>query len=249
MSNENDEVILATEMAISLESQSLTLYDRLFLNKNLIRAHQSSKSFFIARCKDGGINFKEINEFFKEQNRNARFEFEGTIIELVKVIHPKTKKVFVYATNLPRSRFKNKEISELYALRWEVETSNRDLTSTMKLEQWHSHFLNGILQEIYATLWLVNQTRIQMARGEKKHCTLKALFEYQKPNFKLLCDFIVDSLKDLVKKKIVRVERRLKELIKKSMEKRKRRSRVLPRQVRRRPKVYALASHAPRSTK
>ncbi len=40
---------------------------------------------------------------------------EGVLVELVKIIHPKTKEAAIYATNLPRSRFKNKEIADLYA--------------------------------------------------------------------------------------------------------------------------------------
>jgi Transposase DDE domain len=246
-SNKNEEVHAAVEIATTLESKSVTLYDRLFLGKDLIRAHATSKSHFVARCKEG--TFSEVREFFKSNKRNTSFTFEGVTIELVKIIHPKTGEVAVYATNLARSRFKNKEIAELYALRWEVETSNRDMTHTIKVEQWHSHFLNGILQELYTALWWMNQTRIQMAAPMRSRCTLKSLFTYAKSNFKLILDFILDSLKDLAANRINRVHRRLKILLEVSLENRKRRSRSLPRQVRRRPKIYKLASAVPRSVK
>jgi hypothetical protein len=244
-SNKNEEVALAIEMAIGLESKSLTLYDRLFLGKDLIRAHQSSKSFFVARCKDG-VTFREVVEFTNSEKRNARFEFEGETIELIKIIHPKTGEVAVYATNLPRSRFRNLEIADLYALRWEVETANRDVTHTIKLEQWHSRSLNGILQELFAGLWLMNQARSQMALRLKKRCTLESLFNYKKSNFKLILDFILKSLSDLVNLRIHRVARRLTELINVSLEKRKRRSRSYPRQTKTSRKIYPSASLVPR---
>lgn len=246
-SNENEEMRSASEIAIALETTSVTLYDRLFLCKDLVRAHASSKNYFVARCREG--SFSQVREFFKSTKRNSHFIFEGVTVELVKIIHPKTGEVAVYATNLPRSRFRNKEISELYALRWEVETSNRDMTSTIKVEQWHSHFLNGILQELYTALWWMNQARIQMAAQMRSRCTLESLFNYAKSNFKLILDFILDSLKDLVNNRINRVQRRLKILLELSLENRQRRSRTLPRQVRRRPKIYKLASTAPRTAK
>jgi hypothetical protein len=246
-SNKNEEMHSAIEIATALESKSLTLYDRLFMCEDLILAHASSKSYFVARCK--ATSFSEIKKLFESKKRNASFIFGSVTIELIKIIHPKTGEIAVYATNLPRSRFKNKEIADLYALRWEVETSNRDMSHTIKVEQWHSHFLNGILQELYAALWLVNQARIQMALAMKPCCTLDSLFNYAKSNFKLILNFVLDSLGDLVDKRINRVHRRLKLLLKVSIEQRKRRSRTFPRQVRRRPKAYALASSVPRSTK
>jgi hypothetical protein len=248
-SNANDEVALGVEAATAVESASVTLYDRLFLNKNLIRAHQSSKSYFIVRCKSGGIYFKAITEFTESLKTNDFFEFEGERIELVKINHPESKEEMVYATNLPRSRFKNTEIDKLYALRWEVETSHRDLTSTLKMEQWHSKTLNGLLQEIYMTLWWMNQARIQMASSMKKRCRLDELFDYKKANFKLISDFIIDSLDDLLAKRSTRLNRRIKLLLSRSTERRKRRSRHAPRQLRKRHKPYTLASFATRSTK
>lgn len=219
---------------------SLTLYDRLHFSKDLVRAHQSSGSYFIARCKSG-LTVTEVKEFFKSDKMNASYEVEETSVHLVKVKNPRTGEAMVYATNLPRTKFKNEEISDLYALRWEVETANRDVTDTLKMEQWHSKSMNGILQELYATFWLMNQARIQMVKGTKKACTLEGLFNYEKPNFKLISDFIVMSLKDLVDKKIHRVARRLDELLKRSLERRKRRSRPYPRHRRRAQNQYPLA--------
>jgi len=245
-SNTNEEMHNAMEIAVELEAKSLTLYDRLFFCKDLVRSHQGSKSFFVARLKEGGVGLPEVINFSESSNRNFSFEFEGSLINLVKVMNPRSGEVALFATNLERSRFKNKEISELYALRWEVETANRDMTHTLKMEQWHSHFLNGILQEIYTILWLMNQARVQMAMTLRKRCTLDQLFDYAKSNFKLIVDFILDSLDDLTKRRTRRFCRRLKYLLKISIEHRKRRSRSYPRQVKKSWKSYPSASTVPR---
>ncbi len=245
-SNQNEEMHSAMEIAVGLEEKSLTLYDRLFFCKDLVRAHQGSGSYFVARLKEDGLIMPEIIEFSKSSKRNFSFEFEGTIISLVKVVNPRTNEVALFATNLERSRFRNKEINDLYALRWDVETANRDMTHTLKIEQWHSHSLNGILQEIYTILWLMNQARIQMAQALQKRCTMVQLFNYAKSNFKLIVDFILDSLKDLTMKKYRRINRRLKFLLRISTEHRKRRSRSYPRQVKKSRKTYPSASTVPR---
>ena len=245
-SSQNEEMYNAMEIAVGLEQKSLTLYDRLFFCKDLVRAHQGSGSYFVARLKEDGLILPEIIEFAKGSKRNFSFEFEGTMIHLIKVVNPRTGEGALFATNLERSRFRNKEINDLYALRWEVETANRDMTHTLKMEQWHSHFLNGILQEIYTVLWLMNQARVQMAQALRKRCTLDRLFTYAKSNFKLIVDFILDSLEDLTMKKYRRIGRRLKHLLKISVEHRKRRSRSYPRQVKKSRKIYPSASIIPR---
>ncbi len=245
-SHKNEEMYNAMEIAVGLEPNSVTLYDRLFFCSDLMRSHQGSGSYFVARLKEGGLGLPEIIEFAQSSKRNMSFEFEGSIIHLIKVINPRTKQAALFATNLERSRFRNKEISDLYALRWEVETANRDMSHTLKVEQWHSHFLNGILQEIYTVLWLMNQSRIQMAADQKKKCCLDTLFIYAKANFKLIQEFILDSLKDLVFKRYRRIYRRLKFLLKVSLENRKRRSRSYPRQIKKSRKSYPSASTVPR---
>jgi IS4 transposase len=247
-SHENDEVRLAVEIAGSLERKSLTLYDRLFVSGDLFRAHAANGSYAIIRCREG-VTFTEISEFFASNKRNDAFQIDDITIHLVKIVNPRSGEVAVYATNLPRKKFKNRDINDLYALRWECETANRDLTSTIKIEQWHSESLNGILQELYAAFWLMNQARIQMAAQMRQRCSLKSLFSYAKANFKLIADFIIDSLDDLVHRRYRRVQRRLKELIDRSTERRQRRSRSYPRQVKYSRKTYPSASLVSREAK
>jgi hypothetical protein len=167
--NKNDEIGLASEMVLAfpefIASKTIAIYDRLYFSKRLIEAHVQSGLFFIARCKSG-TTFKEVVEFYHSNKRRSSYEYfdkktNTTIkISLVKIINPKTKKPIVVATNVDINGWTNKEILNLYTLRWDCETNNKDSTLTMKMDQWHSIFFNGIMQEIYVHLILMNITKM-----------------------------------------------------------------------------------------
>lgn len=247
-SNKHEELSNALIIASELERNSVTLYDRYFFCKELIRSHEKSNSYFVARIKKKGAGIlKPMMDFVLSKNHESEFNFEGTNIRLIKVKNPKTKDFTLFATNLPKRKINKDEILDLYALRWEVETANRDLSHTLRMGQWHSKYLNGILQELYASLWLMNQARIQMINGANKTVTLKKLFKYTKSNFKLVCDFIIRSLDDLTYFRYKRVYRRLRYIISITMENRKRQSRSYPRQIRKSRRMYPSGSTIPRT--
>lgn len=59
-------------------------------------------------------------------------------------------------TNLPRDEFPAEELKKLYAMRWGIETSFRELKYAIGLSCFHSKKAEYILQEIYARLILYN---------------------------------------------------------------------------------------------
>ncbi|MBO4498207.1 MAG: IS4 family transposase [Lachnospiraceae bacterium] len=59
-------------------------------------------------------------------------------------------------TNLPEEKYTPDKIKKLYAARWGVETSFRDLKHTMGMLNFHSKKVACILQEIYAHLIMYN---------------------------------------------------------------------------------------------
>ena len=153
-SPKNDEIGKAVEMIKSLPSRTMAIFDRLYLTKRIIEASVENSTFFFARCKSGST-FKEIIEFYKSNKYRDYFFYTvngNKKINLVKVVNPNAKgknRFTVLATNADISKWTSKEVANLYTLRWDCETNNRDSTSTLKIEQWHSEFHNGILQEIY----------------------------------------------------------------------------------------------------
>lgn len=68
----------------------------------------------------------------------------------------KTKTMEYLLTNLDEDEFSTKEIAELYHLRWNIETSFRDLKCVLGAEQVHSRKMNLIEQEIDAAVMIYN---------------------------------------------------------------------------------------------
>lgn len=62
----------------------------------------------------------------------------------------------VLLTNLTEDEFSVPKLKELYAMRWGIETSFRDLKYTLALSYFHSKKTENILQEIFARLTMYN---------------------------------------------------------------------------------------------
>jgi hypothetical protein len=222
-----DEITDAEEMVPALEANSLTLYDRLYFCGRLIQAHKSAGNYFLTRCKRGG--FLEVQKFFESPKKRATVEIGGVVIHLIKMKPPGAEDTLVFATNLLLSWVEEQLILRLYGLRWEVEVSFKDLLETMKLEQWHSKSLNGVLQEIYAAFWLLNYTKIQIAKNNPKPLEVLEI-DYFKPNFKVILTFIVGLLPKLFQR-IQGLLSKLPLLMKLCTERRKRHSRHYKREL------------------
>lgn len=224
----NDEISHAKNMVKGFGRNSLALYDRLYISTKMILAHHQAGNYFLMRAKRE--NFKEIEAYYQcHCQKPVTVIIRGITVRLFKAINPKTGKKDVFVTNLPWTWLHASVIQRLYQRRWEVETSFKDLASTMKMEQWHSKTLNGILQELFASLWLMNFTRIQIAKKSKKP-KITLCDQYEKPNFKLILDWVKTKLKRIFNKAIGAL-RDLKKLIKISTEKRVHYERAFPRQI------------------
>ena len=86
---------------------------------------------------------KEPTIFYQLHFRLVRFKISDDRFETI-------------ITNLPADRFSPDEIKVLYAMRWGIETSFRDLKYTIGLLHFHSKKVDYILQEIFASLIMYN---------------------------------------------------------------------------------------------
>ena len=59
-------------------------------------------------------------------------------------------------TNLPQDKFNSDEIKRLYAKRWGIETSFRELKYALGLTRFHSKKPEYIMQEIWSRIALYN---------------------------------------------------------------------------------------------
>lgn len=225
----NDEIAHAKNMVKGFGKDSLALYDRLYISEKMILAHYRAGNYFLMRAKRG--SFKVVEAFYQSHSqKSVTVTIRGVSVRLFKVVNPATGKKDVFVTNLPWKWLKPLLIQRLYRCRWECETSFKDVCDSMKLEQWHSTTLNGILQELFALFWLKNFTRIQIAKKSRKpKITLSD--KYEKPNFKLIVDWIKTKLKKLFNRSFSCL-RDLKKLMKLSTEKREHYKRSYPRQLR-----------------
>jgi len=230
ISAENQELKNALKMIKNLEEKSITLYDRLYPSYALVAAHEGAGNCFIARASRS--SFKEAVALLDSSETKRQIEINGTKLWVIKIKNSRTQEWSLFITNLPEYWVTEKTITHLYGLRWEVETSFKEWVDTLKLEQWHSKSINGILQEFYASLWLYNYSKFQILLNTPQHDTEPLKAEYKKPNFKLIFDHIVSKLKEIINKKTKQLRERIVQLQKMSLEKRKRRSRSYPRQLR-----------------
>jgi len=224
----------ALSMIGNLEKNSLSLYDRAYFSSALCAAHFDAGNYFLARCRSNAN--KQVAKFFADENRFVSSTFIETSKEkkkvwLLKLVNPRNNEIVIFATNLPREFRNKKTFDQLYQLRWGAETSFYEFSETIKMQQWHSKSFNGILQEIYTTLLVINLTKILsfFARGQRHIDPEKKT--YRKPNFKLLLNYFVRFI-TANRPKLSNLIHAFQELIKRSTEKRKRRSRCHPREIR-----------------
>ncbi len=227
----------AEELMSGFEKNSITLYDRLYFGVRLVRAHYKYGHHFLFRCRGNACG--EVKAFFGDPAKpiTATFFMKGKYeVNLVRVYDKKSKREDVFATSLPIGFLNPKLIAKLYRLRWEVETSFLELTGITKAEQWHSKSVNGILQELYARFWLINYTKIEIhVRTKKPSNPLKD--EYERPNFKLLYNFVLLMFPKIMKRN-QKVLADFEWLRKKSLERRKHRSRKYKREIKRPASPY-----------
>jgi len=233
VNNSPTELADALTFVDSLEKNSITLYDRAYFSRSLCIHHLNAQNFFIARCRSNSN--QQIKEFFEDTNRDEGSmyydaEYGKKKIWFIKVYNSHTKETLVFATNLSREWRNKKTFEQLYQLRWGAETSFYELSETIKVQQWHSKSFNGVLQELYTALLIINLTKILsfFSRGQKTINPEK--ISYKKPNFKLLMNCFLKFLLES-KPQLSHLIHKFRALIKRSTEKRKRRTRTYPRVI------------------
>lgn len=102
-----------------------------------------------------------INKFYPITLRLLRFPITEDTYECI-------------ITNLPRDEFPLEEIKKLYAMRWGIETSFRELKYAIGISCFHSKKVEYIKQEIWARLILYNfceiiTTKVVVTQKETKY--------------------------------------------------------------------------------
>ena len=148
-------------MLREFEDDSLFLLDRGFdgvasLNKIL----ESNKSF-ICRLRSELWSSREVYAFTKSKEKQAIVTLrnkkkEEITVRLLKYKNDRNGNPIVLATNLfDQEVYAQSELWDLYARRWDIETSYYRVKRLFKVENFHSKKINGVLQEVWANLIII----------------------------------------------------------------------------------------------
>ena len=222
-----NEIADGISMVEHFEDNSLTLYDRLYCCRELILKHNDHHSYFLFRLRKNML--KEMRKIMKSKRKRLTVEIDNVTVHVIKIKNTKTGEWDYFASNLPLRLVNESQIRRLYRLRWEVENAFRDFTQTIKLEQWHSKFINGIRQELYVALVLYNFVKLKIL---SKFDTAKECMKdrYRKPNFKLLFGWVASRLYEIMKG-VRGVLKGFEELLYRSLETRTHNSRAYEREI------------------
>ena len=236
-----------SKLLASVPDNSLVIYDRLYFSGDLLQDHLARhKVYFLARCRSNAA--AEITAFFQSDHESQKtVTIWGSRLTLIKIKHPKTAEISVFVTNLPQSWLDPERIANLYKMRWEIEIFQKDYMQSLHGEIWYSKSEDGILQEFYSKLWLLNAIHgLMYLCGEK----IKGVDEkdYVKSNFRLCLNHVVRRIKDFFETP-TKIVIRLIKAIKRTKEKRRKNSRSYPREIKRPQSKYTHNNTVPSSTR
>lgn len=152
------------DISLKLTRKKTNKVKELLKDKNHYRMVSSSQPFDYLPLKNKKV---EPTKFYELNFRIVRFPISEDAYETV-------------VTNLDKAKYSAAELKKLYASRWGIETSFRDLKYTMGLLNFHTKKVMCILQEIYAHMIMYNfvemiTSHVVIEKKQRKH-TYKANF-------------------------------------------------------------------------
>lgn len=182
--------------------RAVFVFDRGYVSMYLIDSLVEKEQYFLFRTRSGdytkyfsqvetgmsktfdvSMDRSETNHY--RQDRHFRNHLLNTTYRLrfAKVVIGKNEdgsdSVEFLITNLPEEVATEKELKDLYWLRWNVETSYNQLKNRMKMEEFSGYKPEFILQDLYADMWMYNIVSLKiMEANEKKHLTQNEDGEY-----------------------------------------------------------------------
>ena len=151
-------------ISLKLTRKKTNAVKDLFKDKNHYRMVSSTQLFDYLPLKNRKA---EPAKFYELNFRIVRFPISEDTYETV-------------VTNLDKDKYSPADLKKLYASRWGIETSFRDLKYTLGLLNFHSKKVMCILQEIYAHMTMYNfaemiTSHVAIEKKQRKH-TYKANF-------------------------------------------------------------------------
>lgn len=112
----------------------------------------SVETFVKSGKNEGIIWITPSNKFKSKVTINERKKLKPVKLRIIRMESPDGT-ISVLLTNLfGKNLYKSNEILNLYYKRWKIEEYYRDEKLTLEIEKFHSRTVNGILQELYASM-------------------------------------------------------------------------------------------------
>ena len=110
-----NEIADAHSMVKSFEDNSLSIYDRLYVSRELIHTHHSCHNFFLFRLRSSCL--LELRKIYKTKRTRLTVEVDGITVHVIKVYNPTTSEWDAFASNLPLRLVSESTVRKLYNLR------------------------------------------------------------------------------------------------------------------------------------
>lgn len=116
------------------------------------------------------VTFDYLSREFKRSDPTEFFTLNFRVVRIA--ISEDSYEMMV--TNLSKEEFPKEELKKLYAMRWGIETSFRNLKYIVGMLGFHSRKSESVIQEIYASLIMHNMTQfvsncVQLPEKEMKY--------------------------------------------------------------------------------
>jgi len=172
-----------------LEDNSILLLDRGFDGISSLNTIIDNNKKFVCRLRSELWSSTEVYLFTKSKSQETVVTLrnkhkEEILVRLLKYKKDRHGNWIVLATNLfSKDSYPKAELWDLYARRWDIETTYYRVKTLFKIESFHSKKINGVLQEIWsAVLVLAMNSYLLLKSWSQK---MKGLLKNKKsPNFK-----------------------------------------------------------------
>ena len=176
----------AAEMIKSLDNQLITnpvyIMDRGYPSGVLLELITKLNQHYIVRCDKTflkGIKWNGADTIVDHKFHSIKYPLR---FRLVTIVLNNGKEEYL-ATNLFDDNITSSELSELYRLRWSIETKFSDLKVRMQIENFTGNTPISIYQDFFATLYLANLVGVlafdNRKEIEKIHNTPENIHRYK----------------------------------------------------------------------
>ena len=211
--SKSEKTIMSEMINESKLSNMITIFDRGFSYFYLIKMLINKDFDFCVRLKTKGLMLatkilsNPSNDFIldwipsDEEKITSRKKGQDTKplkVRATKIILPSGEVEVIISSLLDMKTFTHIDINELYQLRWNIEEGYKKLKPKMKLEQFGCKKTEGIYQEFYSHIFMMNLTTLigSIAQESITRKTEKRKHKY-KYNWANAYKFIKDSWLDL----------------------------------------------------